>query len=92
MTSSTQKSLTSQQELSEISHRFRQELVNHSNDHLSQVTRVLSQTSSGLDKVEKIIEEARDNIKVIELDLKSMNKLVFNLDPGFVPIVKNVNS
>ncbi|CAG8677692.1 21843_t:CDS:2 [Dentiscutata erythropus] len=91
MTSSTNKTLTSQQELSEISHRFRQELVNHSNDHLSLVTRALSQANSGLDKVEKIVEDARDNIKAIERDLKSMKDLVFKLDPGFVPVVKNVS-
>ncbi|CAG8738787.1 10833_t:CDS:2, partial [Dentiscutata heterogama] len=75
----------------EISHRFRQELVNHSNDHLSLVTRALSQANSGLDKVEKIVEDARDNIKAIERDLKSMKDLVFKLDPGFVPVVKNVS-
>ncbi|CAG8439209.1 14222_t:CDS:10 [Cetraspora pellucida] len=83
---------SSQQELSEISHRLRQELVNNSNDQLSQVTRVLSQTSSGLDKVDKIVEETRDNIKAIERDLKSMKQLVFKLDPSFVPVVRGVNS
>ncbi|CAG8678522.1 34101_t:CDS:2, partial [Racocetra persica] len=70
----------------EISHRFRQELVNHSNDQLSQVTRVLSQTSSGLDK------EARDNIKAIERDLQSMKLLVPKLDPNFIPVVRGLNS
>ncbi|CAG8459707.1 66_t:CDS:2, partial [Scutellospora calospora] len=76
----------------EISHQFRQDLVNHSNNQISLVTRVLSQTSSGLEKVEKIVEDTRENIKAIERDLKSMKNLVFKLDPSFIPVIKNVNS
>ena len=34
-----------------------------------------------------MLKETRDNIKVIERDLKSLKNLTFKLDPSFVPNV-----
>ncbi|RIA86708.1 hypothetical protein C1645_779003 [Glomus cerebriforme] len=76
-----------QKELNESSQKLRQELFDNSNGQLTNISRTLTQTSDSLSKMQKSIEETRDNIKVIERDLKSLKNLTFKLDQNFVPNV-----
>ncbi|CAI2169258.1 5548_t:CDS:2 [Funneliformis geosporum] len=78
-----------QKELYESSQKLRQELFDSSNGQLINVSRALTQTSDSLSKIQKSVEESRDNIKVIERDLRSLKNLIFKLDPSFVPNVIN---
>jgi predicted translin family RNA/ssDNA-binding protein len=66
---------------------LRQELFDNSKGQLINISRTLTHTSNSLSKVQKSIEETRDNIKVIERDLKSLKNLTLKLDPSFVPNV-----
>ncbi|GBC11944.1 hypothetical protein GLOIN_2v1597005 [Rhizophagus irregularis DAOM 181602=DAOM 197198] len=66
-----------QKELNESSQKLRQELFGNSNDQLTNVSRTLTQTSDSLSKIQKSIEETRDNIKINSLKQNIFSKVLY---------------